>query len=57
MFRRTLANALLVNRRTDYVFQFRNVGNIDLPYASIMLSVPAGTGVTLTTQATQSKRR
>lgn len=46
---RSAPNALLVARRTDYVFQFRNVGNVDIPYASILISVPAGTGVTLET--------
>ena len=37
--------ALLAARQTEYVFQFRNTGNIDVPFGTILISAPAGTGL------------
>ncbi len=37
--------ALLAARKTEYVFQFRNTGNIDVPFGTVLISVPVGTGI------------
>ncbi len=42
---------LLAARRTEYVYQFRNTGNIDVPFGTIVLSVPKGTGVAIETDS------